>query len=167
MTEPIVAAIAAMAKNRVIGKDNAMPWHIPEEFKYFRRTTMGKPIIMGRKSYEALGGKPLPGRANIIVSRNPESVAGDVIAVSTVEAAIEKAREIAVRDGVDEIFITGGAQIYAAAMPYTRRLYLTVIHRDYDGNTLFPEFNESEWVETRSTPVDNDPPYTIRVLDRA
>lgn len=167
MTEPVIAAIAAIARNRVIGKDNQMPWHIPEEFRYFRRTTMGKPIIMGRKSYEALGCKPLPGRANIVVSRNPDSITGDVIAVSTIEAAIEKAKEIARRDGVDEIFITGGGQIYEDAMPYTQRLYLTVIDRDYEGTTFFPEFDESEWIETKATPVDHDPPYTMKILERA
>ncbi|MDB5491246.1 MAG: diacylglycerol kinase [Micavibrio sp.] len=166
MTEPIIAAIAAMARNRVIGRDNKMPWHIPEEFKYFKRTTMGKPIIMGRKSFDALGGRPLPGRTNIIVSRQPDAVKGDVIAVSTVGEAIEKGREIAIRDGVDEVFITGGAQIYAMAMPVTQRLYLTVIDRDYEGDVLFPDFDLNDWREVSSTPVENDPPYALKVFDR-
>lgn len=166
MPEPIIAAIVAMARNRVIGKDNQMPWHIPEEFKYFRRMTMGKPLIMGRKSFDALGGKPLPGRANIIISRNPGAVQGDVIAVATLDEAVEKAREIARRDGVDEIFIAGGAQIYEMAMPVTQRLYLTIIDRDYEGNVFFPQFEMQNWRETSSTPVDYDPPYAMKIFDR-
>lgn len=167
MSEPIIAAIAAMARNRVIGKDNKMPWHIPEEFKYFRRVTMGKPLIMGRKSFDALGGKPLPGRPHIIISRDPASVQGDVTAVSTIEEAIAKGREFALRDGMDEVFIAGGAQIYAAALPFTQRLYLTIIEHDYDGDVLFPEFDLAEWHEVSSTPVENDPPYTLKIFDQA
>lgn len=165
MPEPIIAAIAAMSRNRVIGKDNGMPWHIPEEFKYFKRTTMGKPIIMGRKSFDALGGKPLPGRPHIIISREPSSVQGDVTAVSTIEEAIAKGREYAKRDGVNEVFIVGGAQIYKLAMPMLERLYLTIIDYDYDGDTLFPEINPSLWHEVSSTPVENDPPYTLKIFD--
>lgn len=162
----VVAAIAAVARNRVIGRDNKMPWHIPEELKYFRRITMGKPVIMGRKSFAALGGKPLPGRANIVISRNPGAVQGDVLAVSTMEEAIARGREIALRDGVEEIFIIGGAQIYDMAMPLTRRLYLTVIERDYEGDVFFPQFEMKEWKETSSIPVENDPPYTLKIFDR-
>lgn len=165
MTKPIVAAIAAMARNRVIGKDNKMPWHIPEEFKYFRRVTMGKPLIMGRKSFDALGGKPLPGRPHIIISRDPSTVQGDVTAVATIEEAITKACEFAERDGVDEIFIVGGAQIYQMAMPITQRLYLTIIDNDYEGDVLFPELDPAQWREVSSTPVENDPPYTLKIFD--
>jgi len=161
----IIAAMAAMARNRVIGNNNQMVWHIPEEFRYFKRTTMGKPIIMGRKSFDALGGKPLPGRANIIISRNPDAVQGDVIAVATLDEAIAKGREIAIRDGVEEVFITGGAQIYEMAMPVTQRLYLTIIDRDYEGNVLFPEFDMKDWIEKSSIPVENDPPYTLKIFD--
>lgn len=166
MSEPIIASIAAMARNRVIGKDNKMPWHIPEEFKYFRRTTMGKPLIMGRKSFDALGGQPLPGRANIIISRNPDAINGDVIAVATLDEAIQKAREIAKKDGVDEVFIAGGAQIYEMAMPVTQRMYLTIIDHDYDGNVFFPEFNMKDWREVSSTPVDHEPPYAMKIFER-
>ncbi len=159
-----VSAIAAMSRNHVIGKDNKIPWHIPEELAHFKRTTLGKPIIMGRKSYESLG-KPLPGRANIVVSRHPEAIQGDVIAVGTIEEALERAKEIARRDGVDEIFITGGSQIYQAALTVTQRFYLTVIDRDYEGDT-FLDLDLNGWIETSIQSFNGPPPYTIKVLDR-
>lgn len=188
MNHITVSAIAAMAQNRVIGKDNNLPWRIPGDLAHYKRTTMGKPLVMGRKSYEALG-KPLPGRTNIVVSRalkiKPphdtehfammESVLSDPTAphkdqfliAQTLEDAIEGAKKIAQADGVDEIFINGGGQIYRAAMPYVERLYLTLIHRDYDGDTTFPEIAWNEWDERSYADVpDNDPPYTIKVLER-
>lgn len=161
----IISAIAAMARNRVIGAGNKMPWHIPEDFKHFKRTTMGKPVIMGRKTYDSLG-QPLPGRANIVISRNPDAVAGDVFAVATLEDALARARSIAASDGADEVFIIGGGQIYAQAMPITDRLYMTVVDRDYDGDTIFPAFDTREWnmrtLATAAEPV----PYSIHVYDR-
>lgn len=160
-----VSAIVAMSRNRVIGKNNQLLWRIPEEFRYFKTTTMGKPVIMGRKTYESLG-RPLPGRTNIVISRHPDSIAGDVIAVDTLDKAIARAKDIAAGEGKDEIFIIGGAEIYKAGLPVTDRLYLTVIDRDYDGDTFFPEFDLAEWAEVSARPVDNDPPYTIKILDR-
>jgi dihydrofolate reductase len=154
-----------MSRNRVIGKNNQLMWNIPEEFRYFKNTTLGKPIIMGRKTYESLG-RPLPGRANIVISRHPDSITGDVIAVDTLDKAIARAKDIAAGEGKDEIFIIGGAEIYKAGLPVTDRLYLTVIDRDYDGDTFFPEFDLAEWTEVSARPVENDPPYTIKVLDR-
>lgn len=165
MMDIIISAIAAMARNRVIGKDNKLPWHIPAEFAHFKRTTLGKPIIMGRKLYESLG-KPLPGRTNIIISRNPEAIQGDVIAVSTLEEGISQAKEIAQKDGVDEIFIGGGGQIYKAAFPLTERFYLTIIDRDYEGDT-FLDLDFKGWSEISSQSFDGPPPYTIRILDRS
>ncbi|MCB9989715.1 MAG: dihydrofolate reductase [Rhodospirillales bacterium] len=188
MTKITVSAIAAMAQNRVIGKDNDLPWRIPGDLAHYKRTTMGKPLVMGRKSYEALG-KPLPGRTNIVVSRalkiQPaqdtthfdmmESVLADLTAphkdqfliAQSLEDAIEGAKKVAIADGVDEIFINGGGQIYRAAMPYVERLYMTLIHRDYDGDTTFPEINWDEWMEISNEDfLDNDPPYSIKVLER-
>lgn len=165
MSKIIVAAIAAVSRNHVIGKDGGMAWHIPEEFKHFKRTTLGRPIIMGRKSYEALGSKPLPGRANIIISRHPEGISGDVIAVSTIDDAIAQAKEIALRDGVDEVFIAGGAQIYKAAFPVTERFYLTVIDHDYEGDAVL-DLDFSGWAEKSAQLCDGPPPYTIKVLER-
>ena len=160
-----IAAIAAMSRNRIIGKDGGMPWHIPEEFKHFKRTTMGKPIIMGRKSWEALGCKALPGRTSIIVSRNPETVTGDGIAVGSIEDAIALAKDIAIENGVDEVFITGGAQIYKAAFPLTQRFYLTIIDQDYDGDA-FLDLDFSAWDEHSSESFGGPPPYTIKILER-
>lgn len=161
----IIAAIAAMSKNRVIGRDNALPWHIPEDFKYFKRTTFGKPVIMGRKTYESLG-QPLPGRINIVISRNPDTIEGDVFAVDTLEKAIERATAIATAESVEEIFIIGGGQIYEAALPQTDRLYLTVIDETFEGDAHFPEFNQADWTETSSKHFDDPVPYDIKVFDR-
>lgn len=166
-----ISAIAAMSENRVIGKDNRLPWHIPEEFKHFVRTTKGKPLIMGRKSYESIG-KPLPGRANIVISRTPPTGGSAPVDedgpfwVATLEEAIDRAKKIAGGKNLDEIFIAGGAQIYAAALSVTGRLYLTTVHRTCDGDTFFPEFDANEWKEISSERHDGDPAFTIRVLDR-
>lgn len=185
-----ISAIAAMAENRVIGKDGGMCWHVPGDLKHFKQTTMGKPLVMGRKSYESLG-KPLPGRANIVVSRSMkdlpragapteihntmESVARDLAPHAQTELllfadltqAIEEAKKIAARDGVDEIFIAGGGEIYKAALPVTERIYLTVIHRDYDGDAFFPELDMKEWREISAQRAEGDPAYTVKVLERA
>lgn len=164
-----VSAIAAMAENKVIGKDNNMPWHIPEESKYFRRVTMGKPIIMGRKSMDAFA-KPLPGRLNVVISRSaPTSPIEGVVYTTTVEDAIVAAKQVAQRDGKDEVFIIGGAQIYKAAMPYTEKFYLTVIHKNYDGDTFLTSFNEKDWAteqEEHHEAADPYPAYTLRTLKR-
>ncbi len=160
-----VSAIAAMSRNFVIGKDNKLLWHIPDDFKHFKNTTMGKPIIMGRKTYESLG-KPLPGRANIVITSKPDQVEGDVITVATIEDAIARAKQIAVETNVDEIFIIGGGQIYEAAMPVTDRIYLTVIHQDFEGDTFFPKINPLEWSEEIIQTAEEPVPYMIGVLNR-
>jgi dihydrofolate reductase len=191
MTDITLSSIAAMAQNRIIGRNNALIWHIPEDLKHFKRTTMGKPIIMGRKSYEALG-KPLPGRANIVISRKKaalpddtptatfndmESVDSDagpgtaLYIVASIEAAIDKAKEIARAQGLDEIFITGGGEIYKQTLPVTQRLYLTLLHRDYEGDTSFPDFNWDDWTitEERNSPADEEkdrPALTFYTLER-
>lgn len=160
-----ISAIAAMSQNRVIGIDNAMPWHLPEDFKHFKRTTMGKPVIMGRKTYESLG-KPLPGRANIVISRTPGTIKGDAIAVATIDDAITRAKEIATSDHVDEIFIIGGAQIFAETLHQTQRIYLTIIHQDYKGDTVFPTLNMDEWHETAREDHIEPQAFSIVTLDR-
>lgn len=160
-----ISAIAAMSKNRVIGRDNALPWHLPEDFKHFKRTTMGKPVIMGRKTYESLG-KPLPGRANIVISRDPDAVQGAVIAVATIDDAITRAKEIAKADRVDEIFIIGGGQIFETTLPQTQRLYLTIIDQDYEGDSLFPELDMKEWQEKSCQNFTAPQAFSIITLDR-
>ena len=183
MTEnkPILASIVAIAKNRAIGKDNGMIWHLPEDLKHFKRTTLGKPILMGRKSYESLG-KPLPGRPNLVVSRsyaqlpepNPSSIFRDMEAqgpdadkqinegpflYASLEEGIEAAKDMGAEMGADEIFITGGGQIYAETLPYTERLYITVLEREYDGHVFFPELNWDEWDIKAEEKHDADPEY--------
>lgn len=160
----LISAIVAMGKNRAIGKDNKLLWHIPEEFKHFKATTMGKPVIMGRKTYESLG-KPLPGRANIVISRTPDKIEGKVFAVETLDQAISQATIIALEAGQEEICIIGGAQLYEAALPLLDRIYLTIIDQDYEADTFFPDFDQSQWEETSSSKYPGPPPYTIKILD--
>lgn len=160
-----VAAIAAMSQNLVIGKDNKLLWHIPEDFKHFKRTTLGKPVIMGRKTYLSLG-KPLPGRTNIVITSKPDEIEGDVVTVDTIEDAIAKAKKIAQDTNVDEVFIIGGGQIYEAALPLTDRIYLTVINQDYEGDTFFPKLNPAEWSEEIITTATEPVPYMIGILNR-
>lgn len=145
--------IVAMAQNRVIGKNGTLPWHIPADLKRYKARTLGKPLVMGRKTidslYEEVGG-PLPGRTNIIVTRQSDYVAGDgVIVESDLKAAMDRAMSVAKRDGVDEVFVNGGAQIYAQALKLglVSDLDMTLIHDDVDGDTLFPEVNWDDWRE--------------------
>lgn len=142
-----ICAIAAISENRIIGRDGGLPWHIPEDLRHFKKMTTGKPVIMGRKTFESIGGKPLPERLNIIVSRNDIATSG-IVSVRTVGEAVALAKKQAAQNGVDEIMICGGAQIYEAAMPVTQRIYLTVVHRTIDGDTFFPELDKTEWCET-------------------
>lgn len=142
-----LSLVVAMAENRVIGINNEIPWYIPEDLKYFKRVTMGKPCIMGRKTFESIVeklGKPLPGRTSIVVSRSGFTHDG-AVSVDSIDAAIEKAKEIADKDGADEIAVIGGAQIYEQTLPKADRLYLTKVHNRYDGDAFFPEFYETDW----------------------
>ena len=135
-----LSLIAAMAKDRVIGRDNTLPWQLPEDLKHFKTTTLGKPVIMGRKTWESLG-RPLPGRRNIVISRNADySPTGGEFAPS-LQAAIAMAAE------AEEIFVIGGADIYRQALPLAQRLYLTEIALDVAGDAHFPEFSLADWSE--------------------
>lgn len=142
MHKPIISLIAAMANNRVIGKNNQMPWHLPADLGHFKAITLGKPVIMGRKTYESIG-RPLPGRRNIVVSRNSDyRVEGCETAVS-LEDAIKMVYE------VEELMIIGGGNLYSQAMPLTDRLYLTFIDLNVDGDTLFPKFEQLKLTEVK------------------
>ena len=136
----------AMAQNRVIGRNNNLPWYLPEDLKYFKRITMGKPIIMGRKTFESIG-KALPGRANIVVTRNPEYSADGIKVVTSLEAAQSLSESILAIDGMEEAMVIGGAEIYSQALPFADRLYLTEVHAEVEGDTYFPEFDRSAWQE--------------------
>ncbi len=136
--KPIISLIAAMAKNRIIGKDNQMPWHLPADLAHFKQITLGKPIIMGRKTFESIG-KPLPGRQNIVVSRDSHYSREGVDAVESLEQAIKTAGT------VEEIIIVGGGNIYEQMLPQAHRLYLTHIDLEIDGDTQFPEYKHLGW----------------------
>ncbi|GAB4004236.1 type 3 dihydrofolate reductase [Spirosoma migulaei] len=148
-----ISLISAVADNGVIGLNNDMPWHLPDDFAFFKRKTSHHPIIMGRKSLEALG-KPLPNRTNIVITRNPDFTAESVTVVHTLDDAIDKARKA--DRATDEIFVIGGAEIYKLALPIATTLYLTEIHQTFEGDTYFPAFNKSEWQEVsrRLHPAD-------------
>ena len=139
-----VAMIVAMAENRVIGRNNQLPWYLPNDLKYFKAVTMGKPVIMGRKTYESIG-KPLPGRANIVVTTRQNFAAEGVKVVHSVEQALTLAQGIAIVDGADEVMIIGGAQLYKEMLGHVERLYLTRVHADVEGDAQFPELDLSRW----------------------
>jgi len=137
---PRISIIAAVARDRVIGRDNAMPWHLSEDLRHFRALTMGHPIIMGRMTHQSLG-RALPGRRNIVVSRS----AGFATAGCEVARSLEAA--FAACAGASEVFVIGGAQIYAAALPLADRLHLTEIDAQFEGDTRFPAIDWSDWRE--------------------
>lgn len=134
--------IAALAKNRVIGQDGDIPWRIPEDWQHFKRVTMGKPVIMGRRTFESIG-QPLPGRTNIVVTRNPEFDVEGVTVTHSLKEAIDKAEV----EKADELFVIGGNQLYAEAFGKADRLYLTYVDKEVEGDTFFPEFDKREWRE--------------------
>lgn len=152
-----IAAIVAMSSNRCIGVDNTMPWHIPEDFKHFKKVTLGKPVIMGRKTFEsiiALNGTPLPDRKTIVVSKSGfEYEHPDVSVCTSLDIAVETANNFAIKNNIDEIIIGGGAQIYALALPYTDKYYLTEVDMYVEGDAFLPKLPENEWVETSRTPM--------------
>jgi len=164
-----LSLVWAMARNRVIGRNNKLPWHLPEDLKYFKRITMGKPVIMGRKTYDSIG-KPLPGRTNIVVTRNPQWYAEGVKTVDSLEAARKLCESIAEIDGIDEAMVIGGAQIYAKALPLADRLYLTEVHADVEGDAVFPEFDRGGWMEVSREDFEASGPnpynYSFLVLDK-
>jgi dihydrofolate reductase len=134
------AIIAAVARNGVIGHRNRMPWRLPEDLKRFRRLTLGHAVIMGRRTFESIG-KPLAGRSNIVVTRSPDWTLSGCHAAHSLDAALAAVHER------EDAFVIGGAEIYALALPVARRLYLTEIERDFDGDAFFPDFDRSRWRE--------------------
>ncbi len=137
-----ISMIAAMAKNRVIGKDNQMPWHLPADFVWFKKCTMGKPIIMGRKTFDSIG-RPLPGRINIVISRDANLIIEGVTCVTSIDQALEQV------NSHDEVMIIGGGSVYQTCLPMADRLYLTFIDLDTEGDTQFPDWGEG-WHKSHS-----------------
>lgn len=132
-----------MDRNRLIGNKNQLPWHLPADFAHFKKVTMGKPVIMGRKTFESIG-KPLPGRTNIVMSRNPQMQLEGVICVGSFEAAIDAVPE------AEEVMVIGGSAIYEMLLPRVDRLYLTYVDGEFKGDAWFPEFEKSQWTEIES-----------------
>lgn len=153
-----IVIVAAVADNGIIGRDNELPWRLPSDLKRFRTMTLNRPIIMGRKTFESIG-RPLPGRTNIVVSRNPSFLAEGIIPATSLLDAIEIARADADHRGVDEVAIIGGGSIYAEALPIADRLAMTEVHASPAGDAFFPEIDPSVWIETsrvRFEPAAND-----------
>ncbi len=158
-----ISIIVAMTRNRVIGRDGGMPWHLPADLKRFKELTMGKPIIMGRKTFESLPGV-LPGRRHIVISRNPDYRPAGIEVVGSLDAALAAASDAA------EVFVIGGADIFREALPRADRLYITLIDMDIAGDTFFPEFDVAAWREVASSvhvpDQANVQAITFKVMDR-
>ena len=163
---PRIAYVVAMDDNRLIGRDNDLPWRLPDDMAWFRRQTLGKPCIMGRKTYDSLPRRfrPLPGRLNIVVTRNVDYEAPGAIVVHSVEDALQAAGE------VEEIVIVGGAELFRRLMPIVDRLYLTEVHGAVEGDVFFPEYDRAQWREIyrQEHAADERHPYafTWLILDR-
>jgi dihydrofolate reductase len=149
MSAPLITLIVAVADSGVIGRDNTLPWHLPEDLKRFKRLTLGKPIVMGRKTFESIG-KPLPGRRNIVVTRDPNYRREGVDVVRDVEAALRAAGE------VPEIMVIGGAELFRALLPRAGRLHITRVHGNIAGDVMWPALDDREWnvVERESHSAD-------------
>src|SRR5690606_24817841 len=165
-----VSLIVAAAENGTIGIENRLPWRLPEDLRYFKRVTMGKPVIMGRKTWESIG-RPLPGRTNIVITRNADYVVPEgVRVVTSLEAAIALAEKICLIEGIDEAIVMGGAEIYAQALPRADRLYLTQVHADVHGDAVFPEIDLDQWQELGREDFEASGPnpydYSFVVLER-
>jgi dihydrofolate reductase len=145
MVRPIVMVVA-VARNGVIGRDNGLPWHMRSDLKHFKQATMGKPLIMGRKTYESIG-RPLPGRDTVIVTRDPSFRPDGTHQASSLGRAIELADALAEARGADEIVIAGGGSIYAEAMPRAQRLVVTIVDLAPEGDARFPAIDEAQWRE--------------------
>lgn len=168
---PKISLIAARGRNNVIGADGDLPWRLSTDLKLFKAVTKGKPVIMGRKTWESLPRKPLPGRLNIVVTRQAGYRAEGAHVVGDMGAAFDEAFVRANMDRVDEVFVIGGAQIYAAAMALADRLYLTEVDAAPAGEALFPEFDVADWSEIGRQDYDpgenDDHAFTFRALERA
>ena len=156
-TQLPLSLIAACAHERVIGLNNSMPWHLPADLKHFKQITLGKPIIMGRKTWDSLG-RPLPGRLNLVVSRQADLVLPGAEVFTDLQAAIARANQWALEQGVDEVMLIGGGQLYAQALDQAERIYLTRIDLAVAGDAYFPEFSGWQRIEHQAHPAQDDTP---------
>lgn len=160
-----ISLLVAASENNVIGKNNQLPWHLPNDLKYFKNLTWGMPIVMGRKTFDSIG-KPLPGRKSIVITRNKDWKFGGVAVVHSIQDAIDQSE----RFGVKEIFVIGGAHVFEAAFPLATRLYLTRIRHHFDGDVFLPPIDERKWklVNSHDHAADekNKYPHTYEVWER-
>lgn len=167
---PRLALVAARARNGVIGRDNDLPWRLKSDLKLFRETTLFKPVIMGRKTWESLPKKPLPGRLNLVLTKDVRFEAPGAVICHQLDEALEIAREHAREDGADEVCVIGGAALYALTLPRADRLYLTEVEAEVEGDARFPDLDPDAWTLVREqahAPGDGDDyGFTLRVWDR-
>ncbi|MDX8391960.1 MAG: type 3 dihydrofolate reductase [Mariprofundaceae bacterium] len=165
----LISLIAAMDENRLIGASNRLPWHLPADMTWFRKQTMGKPILMGRTTFASIG-KALPGRTNIILSRNPELARDRDLQLGGCTIIHDLSELAQAANDADEIMVIGGAQIYELTLPLAKRLYITRIHAAFDGDTYFPRLGSAGWQESEhedhAADESNRWPYTFRILER-
>ncbi len=170
MKKPRLVLVAAVAENGVIGRDGGMPWHLPGDLRHFKRTTLGKPVIMGRRTFDSIGRKPLPGRPNIVLTRDKNFRADGVAVAATLDEALRLAGTEATKLQADEIAIVGGSTLYKETLPRADRLYLTEVHTSLNGDARFPDFDRAAWREiSRDGPhreADEKFSYSFVTLDR-
>ena len=170
MSVTITLGPIARSRNNVIGRDGDLPWRLKSDLVRFKALTMGKPVIMGRRTWDSLPIKPLPGRINIVLSRDGSFEPKRALVCQTLDDAFQIGREHAAEDGLDEICIIGGADVFHAALPKGRRMYLTEVDAEVEGDVMLQPFDESEWVEVsrESHPAgpEDQYPFTFRVLER-
>ena len=171
MTRPVLAVgPVARGRNGVIGRDGALPWRLRSDLALFKQTTLGKPVIMGRKTWDSLPRKPLPGRLNLVLSRDGSFEPQGALVCERFEEALEIAREQAREDGADEVCVIGGRALFDLALPRARRLYLTEVEAEPEGDVRFPDVDETAWREVRREAYPagegDDFPFTFRVLER-
>ncbi len=164
-----LSMIVAQSENRVIGRNNKLPWNLPEDLRYFKQVTMGKPIIMGRKTYESIG-RPLPGRLNIVITRSRDYARTGIEVVHSLDEALAQAASFCEINGQAEALIIGGADLYAQALPLTQRLYLTQVHATVEGDAFFPHLAGNAWREVGAQRFSADGcnpyDYSFQVLER-
>lgn len=170
MSVDVVVGPVARARNGVIGRGGDLPWRLKSDLALFKRLTLGKPVIMGRRTWDSLRRKPLPGRTNIVLSRDGSFAPKGAVVCEDFSEAVQIGRDQAREDGVDEICVIGGADLFALALPRARRMYLTEVDAEPEGDVFFPPFDEGEWREvTREVhpaAEGDDFAFTFRVLER-
>lgn len=170
MSLPHLALVVARARNGVIGREGALPWRLKSDLALFKQVTLGKPIVMGRKTWDSLPRKPLPGRLNLVLSRDGSFEPHGAIVCERFEEAVQIAREQAAEDGVDEVCVIGGTALFELALPRARRLYLTEVDAEPEGDATFPAFDEAQWTEVRreahAAAEGDDHDFVFRVLER-